>query len=292
MSSASALRSPGVTAVARRGEPLASGAWCSEPVALESNLPPELPEATQPCPEPRRRRGAAPPNFRWAQPASLLHRCDGGTTECLLQQLPQAVVLVDARGTVGGLNERAAAIVAQGDGLLISRGVLRCRCLADSAALHRLIADVAQRNGEGGGRTTCGLRIQRPVGRRPLTALVTALGSKNVLQNGEAVVAVLANDPEHAPAIEVQMLRDWYGLTPAEARVAMLLASGLSVDEIVERLDIGANTARTHLKSIFAKTDTRRQGELIRLLLSNPTLGPVPAAGWGVQLTGRMERSG
>ena len=87
-------------------------------------------------------------------------------------------------------------------------------------------------------------------------------------------IAVLANDPEHAPALDVQMLRDWYGLTPAEARVAVLLASGFSLDEIVERLGIGANTVRTHLKSIFAKTDTRRQGELIRLLLSNPTLGP------------------
>lgn len=292
MSSASALRSPGVTAVARRGEPLASGAWCSEPVALESNLPPELPEATQPCPEPRRRRGAAPPNFRWAQPASVLHECNGGTTDCLLQQLPQAVVLVDARGTVGGLNERAAAIVAQGDGLLISRGVLRCRRPGDTVALHRLIADVAQRNGHRDGATRYGLRIHRPVGRRPLTALVTGLRCKSACRDGEAVIAVLVNDPEHTPAIEVQMLRDWYGLTPAEARVGLLLASGLSVDEIVERLGIGANTARTHLKNIFAKTDTRRQGELIRLLLSNPTLGPVPAAGWGVQLTGRMERSG
>jgi DNA-binding CsgD family transcriptional regulator len=184
------------------------------------------------------------------------------------------VVLVDARGTVGGLNERAAAIVAQGDGLLISGGVLRCGRSGDTVALHRLIADVARQNGHRDGATRYGLRIHRPVGRRPLTALVTALGCQNVLQNGEAVVAVLANDPEHAPAIDAQMLRAWYDLTPAEARVSMLLVSGLSLAEIVERLGIGANTARTHLKSIFAKTDTRRQGELIRLLLSNPTLGP------------------
>jgi DNA-binding CsgD family transcriptional regulator len=134
------------------------------------------------------------------------------------------------------------------------------------------------------------LRIQLPGGgHQPLTALVGALRNRNALQNGEAAIAVLANDPELAPAIDVQMLRDWYDLTLAEARVAMLLASGLSVDEIAERLGIGANTARTHLKSIFGKTDTRRQGELIRLLLSNPTLEPGPAAGWGSQLAGRME---
>jgi DNA-binding CsgD family transcriptional regulator len=212
---------------------------------------------------------------RSGEPAKdFLPRCDASITGCVLERLAQAVVLVDSRGTVSALNERATAIVTQGDGLLISRGVLRCRCLADTAVLHRLIAHVAQRNGRGEGGTRCGLRIQRLAGRRPLTALVAGLRCKSARRDGEAVIAVLATDPEHTPAIEVQMLRDWYGLTPAEARVAMLLASGLSVDGIVERLGIGANTARTHLKSIFAKTDTRRQGELIRLLLSSPALGP------------------
>ncbi|MFI5399046.1 MAG: helix-turn-helix transcriptional regulator [Candidatus Binatia bacterium] len=213
----------------------------------------------------------------------LRRHCDGQVTQCFLERLPQAVVLVDSRGAVRALNERATVIVAQGDGLTIHHGVLRCARPADTGALHRLIADVALRNGCGEGATGCGLRIHRPVGRRPLTALVTGLRCKNALRDGAAVIAVLANDPEYAPAIDVQMLRDWYDLTPAEARVAALLASGLSVDDIVDRLGIGANTARTHLKSIFGKTDTRRQGELIRLLLSNPTLGPGSAAVWNAR---------
>jgi DNA-binding CsgD family transcriptional regulator len=210
--------------------------------------------------------------------ATLLRHCGGDVTERLLDRLPQAVVLVDPRGTVARLNERAAAIVAQGDGLMIHHGVLWCARPADTAALHRLIGEVAQRDEYGDGRMRCALRIHRPVGRRPLTALVTALYGKNALQNGEAAIAVLANDPEHAPTLDVQMLHEWYGLTPAEARVAGFLAGGLGLGEIVERLGIGANTARTHLKNIFAKTDTRRQGELIRLLLSTPALGPGPAA--------------
>ena len=206
--------------------------------------------------------------------ASLFRHCDDDVTERLLDRLPQAVVLVDPKGTVARLNERAAEIVAQGDGLMIHHGVLRCARPADTAALHRLIGDAAQRDGCGDGTMRCGLPIHRPVGRRPLTALVTALRDRNALTNGEAVIAVLVTDPEDAPALDVQMLRDWYGLTPAEARLAVLLASGLSVGEIVERLGVGANTVRTHLKSIFGKTETSRQGELIRLLLSNPALGP------------------
>lgn len=194
--------------------------------------------------------------------------------ESLLQRLPQAVLLVDPRGVVAALNERATAMVTQGDGLLISGGILRCKWSGDTAALHGLLADVGQRNERCESTTAGGLRIRRPVGRRPLTALVTVLRDRNALPNGEAVIAVLVNDPEDTPTLDVQMLREWYDLTPAEARVAALLAGGLSLGGIVERLGIGTNTARTHLKNIFAKTDTHRQGELVRLLLSNPMLGP------------------
>jgi DNA-binding CsgD family transcriptional regulator len=196
--------------------------------------------------------------------------------ERVLDRLAQAVVLVDPKGTVVRLNKRAAAIVAQGDGLMIHHGVLRCARLADSVALHRLIGDVAQRTGLAQGATVHGLRIQRPGGRRPLTALVTALRDRDGLANSEPVIAVFVTDPEHAPVLDLQLLREWYGLTPAEARVAGLLASGLCLGEILKRLGISANTARTHLKSIFGKTETRRQGELIRLLLSSPALGPAP----------------
>ena len=206
--------------------------------------------------------------------ASLLRQCDDDVTECLLRWLPQAVVLVDSRGTVGGLNQRATAIVAQGDGLIIRGGVLMCRNPEDTSALHRLIGDVGQWDGLRDAPTGRGLRIRRPVGRRPLTALVTALRGNKAPRNARAVVAVLVSDPEDTLALDAQMLRVWYDLTPAEARVAVLLAGGFSLDEIVERLGIGANTARTHLKNIFGKTDTRRQGELIRLLLSSPALGP------------------
>jgi DNA-binding CsgD family transcriptional regulator len=222
--------------------------------------------------------------------ARLPQHCHAGVTECLLERLPQAVILVDTRGAVGGMNERATGIIAQGDGLLIYHGVLRCRNPEDTGALHRLVGDVGRRATSHAAESGHGLRIRRPVGRRPLTALITTLRGKNALRNGGVVVAVLVNDPEETPALDVQMLRAWYDLTPAEARLAALLASGLSLEGIVDRLGIGTNTARTHLKNIFSKTDTRRQGELIRLLLSNPTLGSERADDGSVTSTLRTNR--
>jgi len=60
-------------------------------------------------------------------------------------------------------------------------------------------------------------------------------------------------------------------LTPAEARLAADLADGLTLEESAERSSTQVATARTHLKRIFAKTRTRRQSELVRLLLRGPS---------------------
>jgi DNA-binding CsgD family transcriptional regulator len=61
-----------------------------------------------------------------------------------------------------------------------------------------------------------------------------------------------------------------YGLTPTESRLADLLLEGLDVRGAAQRLGITIETARFHLKRVLAKTDTRRQTELMRLMLSLP----------------------
>jgi DNA-binding CsgD family transcriptional regulator len=51
-----------------------------------------------------------------------------------------------------------------------------------------------------------------------------------------------------------------------EARLASPIASGISPERAAEDLGIARETARNQLKSIFAKADTHRQGELVALL--------------------------
>jgi len=64
-----------------------------------------------------------------------------------------------------------------------------------------------------------------------------------------------------------------YGLTPAECRVALLLGDGHAPRKIAEMVGVTDNTVRSQIKSIFSKTGVKRQGELIRLLLSGVTGG-------------------
>lgn len=60
------------------------------------------------------------------------------------------------------------------------------------------------------------------------------------------------------------------GITPAEARLCAELARGSSVAECAQRLGIRMPTARSQLRSVFAKTDTRRQAELMAILAALP----------------------
>jgi DNA-binding CsgD family transcriptional regulator len=57
-----------------------------------------------------------------------------------------------------------------------------------------------------------------------------------------------------------------FGLTPAEARLASIMAEGANPEEAAEELHISRDTARNQLRAIFAKTTTHRQSELVALL--------------------------
>jgi DNA-binding CsgD family transcriptional regulator len=84
----------------------------------------------------------------------------------------------------------------------------------------------------------------------------------------DAAVVIFISDPELRDVSLTDVLHEVYGLTPAEAELAQLLAQGISLEAAAKRRNVTLNTARSQLKQVFAKTDTRRQGELLKLVLS------------------------
>jgi DNA-binding CsgD family transcriptional regulator len=76
---------------------------------------------------------------------------------------------------------------------------------------------------------------------------------------------ILSNSEEAADA-QLTVLCDAFRLTPSEARLALLLAGGRSIEEAAYQLGVARETARSHLKSAFRKTGTHRQGELVALV--------------------------
>jgi DNA-binding CsgD family transcriptional regulator len=67
-------------------------------------------------------------------------------------------------------------------------------------------------------------------------------------------------------------LASFYGLTPAEARLAEAIATGGNLVEFCAQQNLSINTGKSHLKNIFAKTGHHRQSQLVRDVLGNPLL--------------------
>ena len=66
----------------------------------------------------------------------------------------------------------------------------------------------------------------------------------------------------------IELLRCHFGLTPAEARLALHLVAGETLRSAEVKLSISYETARTHLKNIYNKTGTCRQAELVVVILT------------------------
>jgi DNA-binding CsgD family transcriptional regulator len=76
------------------------------------------------------------------------------------------------------------------------------------------------------------------------------------------------SDPELHPLTAEAVLRQVFGLTPAETRFGIHLLQHKSLKEAANSLGISLNTAWTHLKRLFEKTGPRQQSELVRGFLN------------------------
>ncbi len=81
-----------------------------------------------------------------------------------------------------------------------------------------------------------------------------------------SVLVVMPLSVPNAPP--ARMLQAMFDFTPSEARIAVALAEGRSIDAIGEDFGVARETVRSHLRSIFAKSGVSKQSALVRLLLS------------------------
>jgi DNA-binding CsgD family transcriptional regulator len=84
-------------------------------------------------------------------------------------------------------------------------------------------------------------------------------------------VLIMIGDPEREQRLSTIHLQELFGLTRAEARVAIRTLNGKGLQGIASDLSVTISTVRIHLQRVFEKTGTHRQAELVRLLLQTQT---------------------
>lgn len=184
-----------------------------------------------------------------------------------LDRCTAAVFLLDDGKRVVFSNRAADALQSSGDGIRVSARRIGLARKQDDIRLQALIEQALARGGPRHGGT---LRAQRPSGKRSFGIFVNPLTREYpILSMFRPAVCVIVTDPDTRPLPPLERLRQSFDLTEAEARLAALLANGEDLRRAADRLKITYGTARTRLAQIFQKTDTRRQAELVRLILTD-----------------------
>jgi DNA-binding CsgD family transcriptional regulator len=187
----------------------------------------------------------------------------------VMDRLPMGMLLLNSRRVVVVQNAAAEHIVAEGDGFLVDGSRPGAEDARENAALQTLIADAMEANADQALAAHGFQSVSRPSGKRPFSLMVAPLsvGSANSASN-DVAVALFVSDPERERISGSKMLEELYSLTQSEADLLQLLSMGMSLEEAAEVRGVSMNTARSHVKHMFAKTGVSRQGELVRIMLA------------------------
>ena len=179
-----------------------------------------------------------------------------------LDALPQGIAVVDAQGRMQHGNAAAGRLLARRGPMQVRHGRLQC---TDGASQTRWQALVAAACAIGGPAAAGAIR---PVGGPPhlVVTVLPLKASHRAALRQVPMALVLLVDPEAPGGLTPGLLADMLGLSPAEARLALLLASGKTVKDFAAIQGCTWNTARSHLANLLGKTGCRRQVELVGLL--------------------------
>jgi DNA-binding CsgD family transcriptional regulator len=172
-------------------------------------------------------------------------------------------VLVDQLGRVVGMNKKAEAYLEKDLQIVSSR--LRSTHRESNKALQDLIGAITRPIVVGADPGLTSALLHRP-GGLPLIvhSYPVVRQATDVFQGARGLL--LISDPG-APQVPAQhILQEVFHLTPSELRVAVSLLKGLDTQEIATEHKVGVQTVRYHLKSIFSKTGTSHQAQLVSLL--------------------------
>jgi len=186
-------------------------------------------------------------------PQNLLERCDRG------------VVLFDHQLHILAMNQRAQRLLAQDDGLSIEGH----RLTTISSASQRLLKSSLTSAAQGTELVTAklSLRVSRPSGLPPFTLRIQPLSHDSEWRLIPDTAVILWLDAADDYRIDHSLLAELFDFTPRETDLALLLIDGHELKRCAELMSVGLETARTHLDALFAKTGTRRQAQLVSVLL-------------------------
>jgi DNA-binding CsgD family transcriptional regulator/PAS domain-containing protein len=187
------------------------------------------------------------------------------SARAVLDAAPSAVLMCDGALRMTYANPQGQTLLREGY-LALRSGRLLLPNLKVGAQLKTLAQPGTPRR--------CAAFSLESDGKTPVAAVAVRIedrpGAAINPDFGAPQIMIVASSNHMASFANVDFLRDWFALTPAEARLAATIAEGGSLDDFALTRGVSANAARFLLKGVFAKTDTNRQSQLVARLQATP----------------------
>ncbi len=215
-----------------------------------------------------------------------------GQAQAIIEQFPVGVLFVTATGRLISANQQALDTIANSKVVWLQDGCLRISREEQNRQLAKVIAVAAGAAGEEAQEHVSSIKIHEDDEVLSVSLLVTPDPYPNTHYDRhiDNCAAIFISSCAGSRKVAESALHVLFDLTPAEARLAALLASGISLAEAAEQNRISKNTAKVQLKSIFSKTGVNRQAELVKLILTSPAV--FSSLRCRQDKSGRMEKTG
>jgi DNA-binding CsgD family transcriptional regulator len=182
----------------------------------------------------------------------------------VLEEMDNAVVLIDARRRILHTNRLAQRELASGTALCAIQGVLQ---VAHSAQLARLAQ--ATRSAEVG----CRVMIDLGAADHPLAVAFVPL-DRSSKAYGEATIMVVCGKHHLSENRALQFYARSQKLSSAEESVLQALCMGMGPDEIAQQHGVRLSTVRTQITHIRTKTGATSVRALVARVSALPPMGP------------------
>lgn len=192
-----------------------------------------------------------------------------GLANDILNSSPRGIIALSSDGVIQMTNSRADQILEMRDGIANHHGKLHIQDEKVSQALADYLVNLDNSDSPEHPTMDWNMAAKKTSGGPSYQLIFGSLKLRewNIESRASDKIAVMyLHDPVETTHPTVEQLQSFYGLTKAQARLAVTLYKGNTIHEAAEELHISINTARSHMRNIYAKAGVRTQSELVGLL--------------------------
>ena len=193
--------------------------------------------------------------------------------EAGINSMQTGIVLFNNLSLITYCNKAAVAIIRKHPAIAERDGKIYSSSSECNKSLSEAIRSASQANMQGkyAEPISLGLKCPDTFGYLPVLVMpVQQSGISKNLSNQSATAMMILTDPERELQTTPEQISVIYGLTKAEAEVAICLANAMSAQQVADIKNVKLSTVRSQIQSVFTKMGVTTQAQLVKVILASP----------------------